>query len=105
MAQNLKNLSEDELQKMITDAEKALKQKQVDKRKDVIAEINKLAASIDVKVEIIGGRSKKSRKGSKVPPKYRNPVDASQTWTGRGMKPRWLKALLDSGKKQEDFLI
>lgn len=105
MAQNLKNLSEDELQKMISDAEKALKQKQVDKRKDVIAEINKLAALIDVKVEIIGGRSKKSRKGSKVPPKYRNPADASQTWTGRGMKPRWLKALLDSGKKQEDFLI
>lgn len=105
MTQNLNNLSENELQKVILDAEKALKQKQADKRKNVIAEINKLAASIDVKVEISEGRSKKSRKGGKVPAKYRNPSDASQTWTGRGMKPRWLTALLGGGKRQEDFLI
>lgn len=27
-------------------------------------------------------------------PKYRNPADPSQTWTGRGRKPHWVSAYL-----------
>jgi DNA-binding protein H-NS len=45
-----------------------------------------------------------SKRGS-VAPKYRNPKDASQTWTGRGKRPRWFQALIDSGKKEGDLLI
>ncbi len=41
----------------------------------------------------------------KVKPKYRNPADASQTWTGRGKRPRWYSAALASGKKEKDLLI
>ena len=44
-------------------------------------------------------------KGSFVAPKYRNPENASETWAGRGLKPRWLAAAIKSGKKQDDFLI
>jgi DNA-binding protein H-NS len=46
-----------------------------------------------------------SLKGSSVAPKYRNPENATETWAGRGLKPRWLAAALKSGKKQDDFLI
>ena len=46
------NLSESELQAVIESAEKALKNKQANKRKDVIAQIKELAASIDVTVDI-----------------------------------------------------
>lgn len=35
--------------------------------------------------------------GKKVPPKYRNPADASQTWTGRGKAPIWAAALKTAG--------
>ena len=43
---------------------------------------------------------------SKVKPKFRNPDDASQTWAGRGLRPRWLvEALKQKGKKLEDFAI
>jgi len=45
---------------------------------------------------------KVSRK--KIAPKYRGPA-SSDTWTGRGMKPRWLTNELNQGKKLEDFLI
>jgi DNA-binding protein H-NS len=38
-------------------------------------------------------------------PKYRNPADPSETWTGRGKQPRWLTAQLKSGKKIDDFRI
>jgi DNA-binding protein H-NS len=37
------------------------------------------------------------------PIKYRGP--AGETWTGRGKQPRWLKALVDLGRKPEEFLI
>jgi DNA-binding protein H-NS len=38
-------------------------------------------------------------------PKYRNPVKPSETWAGRGKKPRWLSAQLELGKQIDDFLI
>jgi DNA-binding protein H-NS len=40
-----------------------------------------------------------------VAPKYRNPANPSETWAGRGLKPRWLTAALKGGKKLEDFAI
>jgi len=41
----------------------------------------------------------------KVFPKYRNPAEPSETWAGRGKKPRWLTAQLKSGKRIDDFRI
>jgi DNA-binding protein H-NS len=38
-------------------------------------------------------------------PKYRNPNQPSETWTGRGKQPRWLAAALKSGKRLDDFRI
>ena len=38
-------------------------------------------------------------------PKFRNPEQPSETWTGRGKKPRWLTAQLKSGKQIGDFRI
>jgi DNA-binding protein H-NS len=38
-------------------------------------------------------------------PKYRNPLKASETWSGRGKKPRWLTKQLKSGRKMDDFRI
>jgi DNA-binding protein H-NS len=40
-----------------------------------------------------------------VPPKYRNPDNPSETWAGRGLKPRWLAAAIKAGKKLEHFSI
>ena len=36
-------------------------------------------------------------KRAKVAPKYRNPNDATQTWTGRGKSPVWVQTLKDAG--------
>ncbi len=38
-------------------------------------------------------------------PKYRNPENPSETWAGRGLRPRWLVAAIKGGKKLEDFAI
>jgi DNA-binding protein H-NS len=42
-------------------------------------------------------------KGRKVMPKYRGPQ--GETWSGRGLPPRWLTELEAKGKKRETFLI
>lgn len=41
----------------------------------------------------------------KVLPKYQNPKNPAETWAGRGKRPHWLRALLRSGKKLDDFRI
>jgi DNA-binding protein H-NS len=45
------------------------------------------------------------RKTKKVAPKYRNPENRTETWTGRGRQPRWLTAAIKAGKKRSNFLI
>lgn len=99
------NLSETEIQALIDNAEKALKEKQSSKRKEVIAKIKELAASIGVTVELVEGDKKVERKTGKVAAKYRNPVDASQTWTGRGLAPKWMQDLLAEGRNKSEFEI
>jgi DNA-binding protein H-NS len=47
----------------------------------------------------------KRRSLGKVPPKYQNPANPDETWTGRGRPPRWLAAELAAGKTLESFLI
>ena len=53
--------------------------------------------------------ARRKKRGSKVPakvaPKYRNPADRSQTWSGRGRQPRWFKAALRKGKTERSLLI
>src|ERR1700749_3803388 len=47
---------------------------------------------------------KRRRKYPRVLPKYRNP-QTSETWSGRGKRPRWLVAAMKSGRKIEEFRI
>jgi DNA-binding protein H-NS len=41
----------------------------------------------------------------KVEPKFRNPEDASVTWSGRGKQPKWMTELLAAGGAADDFRI
>ncbi len=36
--------------------------------------------------------------GKKIAPKYRDPADKTQTWTGRGRVPAWAAELSEAGK-------
>ena len=50
-------------------------------------------------------RDRERRPYPKVLPKYRNPQNKAETWSGRGKQPRWLTAQLRSGKRLNSFLI
>jgi len=44
--------------------------------------------------------------GRKLKPKYRNTANKQETWSGRGLRPKWLiAAIKGTGKKVEDFAI
>lgn len=63
------------------------------------------AATRGRKAAVAKPSSRAGRKLGKVPPKYRNPANRKETWTGRGKQPRWMAALVAKGKKPDDFLI
>jgi len=44
------------------------------------------------------------RAGAKVAPKYRDAA-TGDTWSGRGLQPKWLKQALASGKQLSEFTI
>ena len=52
--------------------------------------------------QVLNGKPR--RKYPRVLPKYRNP-QTSETWSGRGKRPRWLVAAMKSGRKMEEFQI
>lgn len=57
--------------------------------------------------------TRKASKGTKTPkagatvgePKYRNPANPDETWTGRGRPPTWVKEHVENGGDKEVFLI
>lgn len=55
--------------------------------------------------DIVGASNSKSLKGRKIPPKYRNPKNPDETWTGRGRQPKWLAQELARGRNLKSFLI
>ena len=57
-----------------------------------------MGAGKPAKTKAAGAAKKSSLAGKKVQPKYRNPADAAQTWTGRGIAPSWIQALKAEGK-------
>lgn len=72
---------------------------------------DRLLEKISNKVNRRNGKSQaKATKGSVKtgavnPPKYRNPNDSSQTWTGKGRKPAWVVDSLNNGKALDELLI
>ena len=51
------------------------------------------------------GPNRLRRAYSKVLPKYQNPKNPAEKWSGRGKQPHWLQAQLRAGKPLEHFLI
>jgi DNA-binding protein H-NS len=49
--------------------------------------------------------SRERRRYPRVLPKYQNPDEPSETWSGRGKQPRWLTLALKTGHTIEEFVI
>lgn len=98
MAIDVSKLSEKELVKLKADVDKALsglsKKKMDDARKAAEAAAKKHGFSLK---QLVGGSGPAGGKKPALPPKYRNPANPSQTWSGRGRQPEWYKSAVAKG--------
>jgi DNA-binding protein H-NS len=99
---NLRGMSFDELIELRDSAEQLIRQQAVAQKRMLekkLAAVSRFAGSLAPE------RRQHATKGRKVAAKYRNPENPSETWAGRGMRPRWLQALLEQGRSVEEFAI
>lgn len=94
-------------------AQKAALEKQIietqrEERAAAIAQVRSLMAQYGLTLADLGTKAPTAapRRGNtgKVPPKYRHP-DTGETWSGRGLQPKWLKAALADGRSLSDFAV
>ncbi len=104
MSKDLENMSHAELQAVVAKAQERIVQLQRSRRSEIRNKVNDLLKAEGFTFDELygspGGKAKIA-----VKPKYRNPADATQTWTGRGKRPRWFQAALTAGTKESDLLI
>jgi DNA-binding protein H-NS len=95
---------------LIAKKEQALLSKSHDKVLTKIVQMAKEAGltASDISKALGSGKAAKAAKapkaakkgtlaGKKVAPKYRNPANPEQTWTGRGVSPTWVQELKTAG--------
>lgn len=107
MAIDLDSLNAKQLTDLIARAEKRLQSLAEEKVAKARAKLASLAKAEGFTLEeLLGGkRGRKAKVKRVVKPKYRNPANAAETWSGRGKRPRWFAAALAAGKKEKDLLI
>jgi DNA-binding protein H-NS len=77
-------------------------------RNEAINKVKALMSEYGLTVADLGGKapakSGPTGKGGKVAAKYRNAA-TGDSWSGRGLKPKWLTAALAAGKQLSDFAV
>ncbi|MDO5610683.1 MAG: H-NS histone family protein [Pseudomonadota bacterium] len=114
---DINNLNNKELADLIKEAQK--RKRVLAKRKpinQVRGAVNKIVRGSGYTFEELFGAAKSkaaapgrprkaAKKVSRVEPKYADPANGGQTWSGRGKRPRWLAAYVDQGRNLDEFLI
>jgi len=96
-------LSEEELEEMKKNVEQAILAVRRKKRDDAVAALRKEAKRMGFTLEELVAPPPKRR--TTRAPKYANPDNPGETWSGMGRKPNWLTDNLAKGKTLEDMKI
>ena len=101
---NIESMSETELRELIRNAEEALDRLVAKRARSTLKEAKRMAAEVGYEITFVktgktdGGKAKPQSPRAKVLPKYRNPDNADETWSGRGRQPKWVQAALAGGE-------
>ncbi len=102
MDYDLQSMSLDDLKMLQKNVDIAIRDFEKRKKKEALIAAQKVAQehgfSLD---EIFASKSG----GTKGVPRYANPENPDQTWTGRGRQPQWVKDALNSGKSLDDLAV
>ena len=104
MNMDLNSLSLKELKDLQSAVNKAVSGFDDRKRKAALSQVEEAARALGFTLSELTGTAA-PRKRSPAVPKFSNLANASDTWSGRGRKPRWFVAALKSGKTAEQMAI
>lgn len=103
---DISKLSLEQLQDLVPAAQERIAELEEEQRKQALDKVEAAAAEVGMtpaqllKHFGVGKAVKKP-----VKPKYRNPDNPDETWTGRGRKPEWVAAWLKDGKELAELEI
>ena len=105
MAKTLEKMSLGELQAHQKEVEAAIKGFEKKRKLEALAAVRETAKAHGFTLEELLGGTPAAKSATKGVAKYANPADPSQTWTGRGRQPNWVKDALAKGKSLESMAI
>jgi DNA-binding protein H-NS len=104
MSVDLNNMGLKDLKDLQSRLTKAIATFEDRRRKEALAEIEELARTKGFSLSELTGSSM-PKKRTPAAMKYANPANRSDTWSGRGRRPRWVEAALKAGKSLDDLAI
>lgn len=102
---DLHSLSLKELKDLQSRVVKAIAGFEDRKKNEARAELEAHARELGFSLSDLTVANPVSRKRTSAAPKYANPANPADTWTGRGRKPRWFSEALAGGRKPEDLAV
>ncbi len=108
MTVDLKSMTRKDLEKLRKDVDAALQKVESRELKMAHDAAAKAAADFGYSLNDVANMAGASKRGgvkSVSAPKYRNPADATQTWTGKGRQPDWYKSELTKGTDPKSLEI
>jgi DNA-binding protein H-NS len=122
MKVDLKGLTRRQLERLRADVDKAVERLADTEKKEALRAAEKAAKAHGYSLDELTGvkaaaapKAKSPRKPAKkavdadgrakVAPKFRNPANPDETWSGRGRSPKWMAEHLEAGGSKEDLAI
>jgi len=95
-----------EIQKQIAELQAQAQEIKAREFNEKLAMVKETMSTHGITIEHLQGKPAKVQKiktKTPVPAKYAGPN--GESWTGRGLTPHWLTALVDAGHAKEEYLI
>jgi DNA-binding protein H-NS len=111
MILNVKDMSKKQLEKLLKDVQAALSKIEEKEKKEALKAAEQTVAKFGFSLAELTGappapkRAKKAAPKTQGAPKYANPANEKETWTGKGRKPKWYVAALEAGATAESLEI
>lgn len=109
MSIDLSSLSLEELIALIDEAKSLIIEKREQDIQRGYLQVVQIANDLGLTVDELMARGRgiipKTKTRLIVPARYRNPLNTSATWTGRGRQPRWVQDNIARGITLDDMLI
>ena len=101
---DLENLDLKSLKRLHKDVTVAIERFKDRERSRALSEVEAFARERGLtQADLAEIATKRGRKTTS--PKYANPANLSETWSGRGRQPRWVKTALANGATLDDLAI